>query len=224
MNCIFCSKICKNENSLRNHERLCKQNPNRQHIVSNLIEYNKKRKSLNIKGCNQYTKAAKLGLPKPTISNETREKISHANRSRPPLSAEQRAHKSKAMKEAVQNHPDSYSKNNVVGRVKNIEYNGVKLKGSWELLVAKWLDQHLIKWEHETRAFKYNWHGSRTYYPDFYLPDLDLFLEVKGYERERDREKWKVVPNLVVFKRKEIEDIKQNKALLSTLTTNRLNP
>jgi hypothetical protein len=28
--CKYCSKECKNANSLRNHERLCKQNPNRQ--------------------------------------------------------------------------------------------------------------------------------------------------------------------------------------------------
>ena len=29
MYCIFCSKECKNDNSKRNHERLCKSNPNR---------------------------------------------------------------------------------------------------------------------------------------------------------------------------------------------------
>ena len=28
--CQFCSKECKNENSLRNHERMCKENPSRQ--------------------------------------------------------------------------------------------------------------------------------------------------------------------------------------------------
>lgn len=28
--CKFCNKKCKNNNSLRNHERLCKNNPNRQ--------------------------------------------------------------------------------------------------------------------------------------------------------------------------------------------------
>lgn len=29
-NCKFCNKECKNDNSLRNHERLCKNNPDRQ--------------------------------------------------------------------------------------------------------------------------------------------------------------------------------------------------
>ena len=31
LNCQFCGKECKNRNSLCNHERLCKQNPNKQH-------------------------------------------------------------------------------------------------------------------------------------------------------------------------------------------------
>ena len=34
MECRFCKKECKNENSLRNHERLCKLNPDRQDIKS----------------------------------------------------------------------------------------------------------------------------------------------------------------------------------------------
>lgn len=32
--CTYCGKECKNDNSLRNHERLCKSNPNRQ--ISNM--------------------------------------------------------------------------------------------------------------------------------------------------------------------------------------------
>lgn len=30
--CSYCGKACKNANSLRNHERLCKQNPDHQKI------------------------------------------------------------------------------------------------------------------------------------------------------------------------------------------------
>ena len=37
--CKFCGKVCKNPNSLRNHERLCKLNPNRdEHSFQNLIK------------------------------------------------------------------------------------------------------------------------------------------------------------------------------------------
>jgi len=223
MNCKFCNRICKNDNSLRNHQRLCRDNPDKQSLVSNFIDYNNKRKELGLKGCNQYTKAVQLGLPKPAKSLETKAKHSQSNRGRL-MSNEEKLRRSESMKKAVEDHPDSYTKNNIVGRVKNIEYNGVKLKGSWELIVAKWLDLHNIKWEHEVTGFKYQWHDSiRTYYPDFYLPELALYLEVKGYERERDRAKWKVIPNLIIFKLKEINEIKSGiLAPLSALAHNEL--
>ena len=209
MNCKFCEKPCKNDNSLRNHERLCKKNPNKQEVVSNFIEYNKKRKYLNIKGSNHYTKAKELGLPKPLISEETRKKISETSKNRVWTEEQKRKH-SESMKSAVKSYPDSYTKNNVVGRVKNIEYNGVKLKGGWEIIVAKWLDENNVRWEHETKSFDYEWNGIRKYYPDFYLPDFDLFIEVKGYQTERDLHKWESVKNLVVFKLDEIRKIKNN--------------
>jgi hypothetical protein len=121
------------------------------------------------------------------------------------------------MKRVVELYPDSYTKNNVVGRVRNIEYNGVKFKGSWELIVVKWFDENHIEWEHETKYFEYEWNGSRRYYPDFYLPKFDLFIEVKGYETERDREKWKSVPNLIVLKKNEIDLIKKNQFEVNNL-------
>lgn len=75
MNCKFCNKECKNQNSLRNHERLCKLNPNRQKTCFEDVEFQK-----NVLhkdgGNNQFTKAVKLGLPKPLVSDETRNKIS----------------------------------------------------------------------------------------------------------------------------------------------------
>lgn len=37
--CKFCNKECKNDNSLRNHERLCSKNPNKQ--ITNLIDIDK---------------------------------------------------------------------------------------------------------------------------------------------------------------------------------------
>jgi hypothetical protein len=209
MNCKFCEKVCKNDNSLRNHERLCHKNPDRQIIVSNFIEFNKKRKEQNIKGTNHFVKSKQLGLPIPLMSDETKKKISEALKNRV-WTEEQRKQHSEAMKIAVKTHPDSYTKNNVVGRVKNIDYNGVKLKGKWELIVAKWLDENQIKWEHETKSFEYEWNGKRNYYPDFYLPDFDFFIEVKGYVTDRDLSKWENITNLKVFKLSEINKIKNN--------------
>ena len=224
MECVYCSKTCKNSNSLRNHQRLCKKNPNRQIFVSNLISFNKLRKENNVKGTNQYLKAEKLGLPKPKVSEETKKKITDKTKNRIMSDAE-KTMRSHAMKMAVEKYPESYSKNNVCGRVKIIEYNGVKLKGSWELLVAKWLDENNITWQHEVQTFSYKWNGDRTYFPDFYLPEEDLYIEVKGYKTDRDDAKWKSVPNLLVIGLKEIKEIK-NKTFgpLSALAHNELKP
>lgn len=211
MNCRFCEKICKNDNSLRNHERLCHKNPDRTIVVSNFIKFNKKRKDLNIRGTNHFIKSKELGLPLPKVSEETKKKISEASKKRVWTDEQKKKH-SESMKNAVKNHPDSYTKNNVVGRVKNLEYNGIKLKGKWELIVAQWLDENRVKWEHETKSFQYEWNGLRSYYPDFYLPDFDFYIEVKGYVTDRDLSKWKSIPNLKVFKLNEIKKIK-NKTL-----------
>jgi len=74
MFCKFCNKECKNNNSIINHERLCKLNSNRH--ISSFIEYNKKVKNLEVikLNTNGATKAKNLGKVF-IISNKTREKI-----------------------------------------------------------------------------------------------------------------------------------------------------
>lgn len=51
--CKFCSKVCKNDNSLRNHERLCKENP--KHQISSFVKYNKECKCVWNKGLTKET-------------------------------------------------------------------------------------------------------------------------------------------------------------------------
>lgn len=123
------------------------------------------------------------------------------------------------MQKAVRLHPDSYSSSNVNGRVKKVEYKGVLLDSQWEVDLAIWLDQNGIIWERPNKGFEYDYKGKKhIYYPDFYLPQLNIYVEVKGYKREKDEYKWKSLNNLIVVKRKEIEDIHLNKFnLLSIL-------
>ena len=209
MECIYCKKLINNVGSLKAHEKYCYSNPNKQIKVSNFINYNKKVKEKEIvkKYSNQYDKAKSLG-EKIVVSESTKAKLSLASKGKI-WSQDQKILHSIKMKDVVKNNPESYTKNNVVGRVKNIEYKGIKLKGSWELLFAKWLDANNISWQHECKSFEYEWNGKRLYFPDFYIPDLNLYVEIKGYETERDRNKWKVIPNLIVIKKKEIDQIKK---------------
>lgn len=66
------------------------------------------------------------------------------------------------------------------GYGQRVEYNGVLLRSSWELIVATELDSLKIKWEYEKFCIKYtNQEGEeKLYRPDFYLPDYNLILEV----------------------------------------------
>jgi hypothetical protein len=209
MECIYCKKACKNDNSLRNHQRLCKLNPNRQILVSNFIKWNESISRGLQKVSNQHIKAKVEGRVV-IVSEETKNKISKATKGRQ-LTKEHKDKLKIAMRNAVLNNPNSYTANNVSGRTPIIEYNGFKLKGTWELETAKWLDRNNIKWTNILDGFEYDWNGSKhLYYPDFYLTEINYYIEVKGYERERDIAKWKVVNNLIVIKKNEIDMIKNN--------------
>lgn len=208
--CRYCGKECKNQNSLTQHEIRCKFNPNRIKFVSNFEKYNVDLKSgVRCKQyTNQYTKAKLLGLPKPEISETTRIKLSkiwlgkhHSNKSKSKTSI--------TMQRVVREKPESYSASNVNGRVKKVEYDGNIFDSSWEVLVAKYLDDNNIIWERPSVGFDYEYDGKmHVYYPDFYLPQFDKYIEVKGYKRDRDEYKWSAVSNLIVIQIKEINKIK----------------
>lgn len=75
------------------------------------------------------------------------------------------------------------------------ENKDVILDSSWEEAVAKKLIELNIRW---IRPKYIKWQDSkgnpRLYYPDFYLPDYDLYLDPKNpYCMEKDQEKMEVV-------------------------------
>ena len=215
MNCKYCQKECKHKNALAQHEIRCKSNPNKISVNSNFIKYNKNVKSGEIikEFNNQYTKAEKLGLDKPQITNETRQKLSNAGKGRKHTN-ETIENMKLAMQRAVRENPESYSAANINGRTKKILYNGIMLDGSWEVLFAKWCDDNKIQWSRPSNGFEYEWNGKRIYYPDFFLPEYNIYIEIKGYVRERDLIKWNAVSNLKVIKQYEIKKIKEGSFIL----------
>ena len=62
-----------------------------------------------------------------------------------------------------------------------VEYKGVMLDSSWELALAKRLDELNIKWE---RPDPITWTDSdglvHNYFGDFYLPEYNLYLDPKN--------------------------------------------
>lgn len=77
-------------------------------------------------------------------------------------------------------------------------YKGTVMDSGAEAKFAHLLDQHGIRWIKNTRAFpwKDGKRRKRQYVPDFYLPDFDLWVEIKGraYYKNEDRTKWKHFP------------------------------
>ena len=61
----------------------------------------------------------------------------------------------------------------------------VKVQGTWQLKYAEYLNQNKINWIRSRKInLKYRLHEDdylHTYYPDFYLPDRDQYVEIKGY-------------------------------------------
>lgn len=69
-------------------------------------------------------------------------------------------------------------------------YNGIWMRSSYELKFAKFLDSKNIKWEFEPKTFDVG--NGETYTPDFYLPETDEWVEIKGYWRDDARVKFEL--------------------------------
>ena len=70
----------------------------------------------------------------------------------------------------------------------------VLMDSTWEVIMATRLDELEIIWERDPNMkLEYRTRGGRkrNYIPDFYLPDLDLYIEVKGYWTDAARHKMK---------------------------------
>jgi hypothetical protein len=112
------------------------------------------------------------------------------------------------------------STNNSGGKCKWYEVSGVRVQGTWERNLAIKLNEMGIEW-HKVGAscpkyFSYEMDGrTRRYTPDFYLPEHDLFLEVKGYWWGDDKRKMDIVqttyPNVkfVIIEKEEYNKILQ---------------
>lgn len=80
-------------------------------------------------------------------------------------------------------------------------YKGYQMDSGAELAFAQLLDQYGINWEkNSSRSFPFvdSKGKDRLYYPDFYLPDHDHWIEIKGkrYIREDDQLRLAAVGNI----------------------------
>lgn len=75
---------------------------------------------------------------------------------------------------------------------KHYDYKNIKFDSSWEVVLAKWMDDKNIKWERSRKNHMFWWTdvdgNKRRYYPDFYLPKYNLYLDSKNkYKLSKDQ-------------------------------------
>jgi len=79
-------------------------------------------------------------------------------------------------------------------------YKNIWFRSNWEVIYAKELDSKGIKWLYESKTFNLE---TTTYTPDFYLPESDTYVEIKGWWRDDAKEKFdlfkKLYPNIIIL-------------------------
>ena len=89
---------------------------------------------------------------------------------------------------------------------------GITFDGTWELKFYEWCLHKNIKIEDNIKFFEYTWNNSEHLYnPDFYLPEYNIYVEVKGYFDDKDIAKWNCfTEKLSVVKKDKINLIEKN--------------
>lgn len=194
LNCIFCGRLCKNKNSLAQHETRCNNNPNK--IVN--------------KGNTTSHAAWNKGLTKETDERVLKNSIASGNAQRGlPGRKHTEAEKRKistSMKAVRQENPFWHCGNNRRG-----SYKGYWCDSSWELAYVIYCLDHNISITRNIEYFPYIFEeNERSYFPDFYLPELCLYVEIKGYMNDRSLCKIQQFPSdkkIVVLQDKEMQPI-----------------
>lgn len=147
-------------------------------------------------------KAVKQGLLKTRTASESI--ALRGSLKTPKMTLEMREKISKGMRKAV-----------LEGRQKTLSPYGSRIKifhhiswlnneeilhGNWERKVAEFMDNSKINWTKSKKSFTYIFEsGEHEYFPDFYLLDYNLYIEVKGQITCKDLEKWKQFPEKLLI-------------------------
>jgi len=188
MKCKYCGKECKSQNSLRNHERLCKMNPNRQEIKKHISGFKiwrlnhpgQKMPNKN-RGKTKYT-SEDLRLKGEKLHQRylNGELISHQ---KGVLRTEEEKRK---ISETIRKNKNCGGLRNGSGRGKKGTYKGYYCDSTYELAYIAYNLDHNIEFKRCPRTiyYMYEYKGKiYKYYPDFILPDNSL-VETKGYHSE----------------------------------------
>lgn len=203
LNCRYCNKLCKNRNSLAQHEIRCNNNPNKIDMskcfnnCSHNLAWNhgltKDTDERVNKSAQTYKKNHKLGLHKDTSGeNNTSSRLEVKNK----------------ISQSCLKRSKNGTWHTSLAKNMHYAYKENDLHGTWEVAYAVYLDENNIDWIRNTKRFEYFYKGKKHYYtPDFYLTESDEYIEIKGYSTGKDYSKWKQFPKdkkLTVLKFKDL--------------------
>ena len=173
LNCKYCGKLCKNKNSLAQHEIRCSKNTNRLDIslagLKAMQEKNQKFGGWN-KGLTKETdeRVAKNAI---NVQKTMQQKVDGGWK---PYFAteefwteERKEQRSEDKIKLYAEHPELHP-NRILASNKKMTYP--------EKVAADWLDSKQIKYIYQYKT-KF---GSKSRYVDFYLEDYKLYIEIDG--------------------------------------------
>lgn len=192
--CSHCGKVCKLF-GLANHEKYCIKNPNKLELHRDMSKFN-----------NGTYHAWNKGLTKETDERVRKNGESVSNSYKTGKSISWCSGLTKETDERIKKYSKKIS-NTINKKVKNdtwhigmdntklYECNGYMMQGTWELKFVEFLNSKHINWVRPKNKFPYTYKEKiHYYYPDIYLPDYDLYIEIKGRFNDKDLAKWKDFP------------------------------
>lgn len=195
---IICSHMEEGRNRIKNHLIIARKNiknTNKNRVCvhkDNIIKYIDKNELLNYENNGWKRGNIKtLGLVAPNKGIK--------------LSEEQCNKISKYMKEVAKRRPHNWK----IGRGKSGIYKGFWCDSSWELAYVIYCLDNNINIIRNNNGFTYIWQNEEhTYYPDFYNNDTKEYIEIKGFENNKDKEKIKQFKdNIKVYYYKDMKPI-----------------
>lgn len=174
--CKYCKKECKNLNSLHNHERLCKLNPNKQE--SPFVKFNKERDHVWNKGLNK----------------EIDDRVKRQGQTF-----------SQRVKDGIITSSGGFREGAVKGCYKYGYYKNIRCDSSWELAFVVFNIEHNIPIERNTQRFEYFVDGKKhIFVPDFIVNNTEI-IEIKGKQDNNWKIKQLSYPNVKFIFREDIK-------------------
>jgi very-short-patch-repair endonuclease len=174
LNCKYCGKLCKNKNSLAQHEIRCLSNPAKLETPGNLLSHKAWNKGLTKETDERVAKNAV------SVKNALRQKVADGWK---PFFAtddfwtdEMRDKRSEEKIQFFKEHPELHPNRRLASN---------KVMTYPEQIAANWLTKHNIVYHNQYKTTFYD----KSRYVDFYVEAFNLYIEIDGEYWHANQEK-----------------------------------